>query len=50
VLCRVFEADFEAERADMLARFAREKRVLATVLEAIEKEEEERDNEVRRVS
>lgn len=40
------EDDFNNEKEIILAKFKQEKRTLMTVLDAIEKEEEERESEV----
>lgn len=41
------QEDFKNEKENMLNRFKNEKRLLTTVIEAIEKEEEERESDVR---
>lgn len=40
------QEDFQMEKETMLNQFKREKKILSTVIEAVEKEEEERENEV----
>jgi dynein regulatory complex subunit 2 len=41
------QEDFKSEKENMITRFKSEKRLLSTVIDAIEKEEEERENDVR---